>query len=400
MDQDKTTRIVCRSILAVLGVLLLVAGFFKIVSPYEARTAISAVVADVGDIGFPLGQYLNLLIAGVVATEVLLGIMLVFFIRPKLVACLTIVMLTVFTVFLWRMLQLPEVPSCGCLGRWSAPVEDGRSQAWFGIVRNVAFSVLAGWCIFSLRPGPMRVQEAHRLKAAGSRGFTLIELLVTVVVIAILIGILLPSLGAARRSAKVSRHLSNTRQLLVALNTYAGEFQDRFPAVLAGSGEDTDPMGQPIAGSSLPPQSYLVRNTVFWTDPLYRSGHDLPAEGFFGPPDELNPIRRTHYLLTGTAFAEPEVFVDDPDDVGPLMRVQRLSRTRHPGSKGYLLVTHSDGWPADRADLDPVLAGLGDGSASRRIPRADALGDPNGNAIGMPSWPVLWTRNGLEGRDF
>lgn len=400
MNQDKATHFLCRLVLAFLGVFFLVAGVLKIKSPFEARTALSAVVADVPDFGFSLGRYLNLLIAGVVATEVLLGIMLVFFIRPKLVACLTIVVLGVFTVFLWRMLLLPEVPSCGCVGRWSAAVEDGRTQAWFGIVRNLAFSVLAGWCIFSLRSGSLRVPQVHPITTAGSRGFTLIELLVTVVVIAILIGIILPSLGAARRSGKVSRHLSNTRQLLVALNTYAGEFQDRFPAVLAGSGEDTDPTGRPIASSSLPPQSYLVRNTFFWTDPLYRAGYDLPYEGSLGPPDELNPVRRTHYLLTGTAFAEPEVFVDDPGDVGPLMRVQRLSRTRHPGSKGYLLVTHSDGWPADRADLDPVLAGLGDGSASRRTPRADALGDPNGNAIGMPSWPVLWTRNGLEGPDF
>jgi prepilin-type N-terminal cleavage/methylation domain-containing protein len=230
--------------------------------------------------------------------------------------------------------------------------------------------------------------------------FTMLEMLITIVVVAILIGLAVPALGAARNRAKETRHLSNTRQLLIALGNYSTDYKDRFPAVYRGTGEDTDSFGQPLPNTTVAPQSYLVRNTLQWTDPLYRSGHDLPVEGFFGPPDELNPVRRTHYLLTGAAFAEPALFVDDPQVVPALLRVQAVTRTRHPAGKGYLLVTHSDAWSPDREDLDPVLAGTGDGSASKRSPRAEALADPDGNAIGMPSWPVLWTRHGLEGQDF
>ena len=64
-------------------------------------------------------------------------------------------------------------------------------------------------------------------------GFTLIELLVVIAIIALLIGILLPALGEARRTAKLAISLSNLRQFSVAAATYASDFEDRIYAFTA-----------------------------------------------------------------------------------------------------------------------------------------------------------------------
>ncbi len=69
-----------------------------------------------------------------------------------------------------------------------------------------------------------------RLKnVCRGRGFTLIELLVVISIIALLVGILLPALGAARASAINAKCLSNVRQVATAMITYEVDHR-RLPA--------------------------------------------------------------------------------------------------------------------------------------------------------------------------
>lgn len=61
------------------------------------------------------------------------------------------------------------------------------------------------------------------------KGFTLIELLVVISIIALLVGILLPALGAARKTAISAKCLSNHKQLALGIISYQNDYKDHFP---------------------------------------------------------------------------------------------------------------------------------------------------------------------------
>ncbi|MEM1330816.1 MAG: prepilin-type N-terminal cleavage/methylation domain-containing protein [Planctomycetota bacterium] len=72
-------------------------------------------------------------------------------------------------------------------------------------------------------PGSVRLgPDAHR------DGFTLIELLVVIAIIALLIGILLPALGAAREAGRALLCTQNLRQIMVAAHAYANDEDEQL----------------------------------------------------------------------------------------------------------------------------------------------------------------------------
>src|ERR1700761_2300049 len=107
------------------------------------------------------------------------------------------------------------------------------------------------------------------------RGFTLIELLVVVAIIALLIAILLPSLGKARELSNRSACGANCRGIMQSFNVYAADNGDAYPTVIgaaaAGNYVGTNGATAPAIGvNSAPTPAYTTADAMI--SGMYTSG--------------------------------------------------------------------------------------------------------------------------------
>ncbi len=107
------------------------------------------------------------------------------------------------------------------------------------------------------------------LPNAGPRrrpgGFTLIELLVVISIIALLISILLPALGAARETAKAMTCSTMVKQLSLATHLYSGDYND-YVMPFSGSTPSASGFSGYWVGALVPPYLNVERQNFTTAD--------------------------------------------------------------------------------------------------------------------------------------
>jgi prepilin-type N-terminal cleavage/methylation domain-containing protein/prepilin-type processing-associated H-X9-DG protein len=146
-------------------------------------------------------------------------------------------------------------------------------------------------------------------------GFTLIELLVVISIIALLIGLLLPALAAARNAARANACLSNSRQMGLALQVYADDYNGLYPAAFA-----TPSFGDPKWYASKVLGQYLESYAVYGC-PAEETPFDVTSGYNWSDPGAGNDVGLSYTFNSGwdrTAAWRIRDFILSPSDLRAL----------------------------------------------------------------------------------
>ena len=175
------------------------------------------------------------------------------------------------------------------------------------------------------------------------KGFTLIELLVVISIIALLIAILLPALGAARIAAQDTQCKSNVRSMGIASTAWANEYRGELPPTnptTAGGGVLT------VWANLIPDLPNIG---------LYRGEGILADNGYYDPQGFYCPRNTIDYAYGKASATYPVAgWFDDPADLPTgknSMETNYLYRSTIPGkSKAFGQFSAEDRRPATLED--------------------------------------------------
>ncbi|MEZ6164209.1 MAG: type II secretion system protein [Phycisphaerales bacterium] len=186
----------------------------------------------------------------------------------------------------------------------------------------------------------MKAQTAHP-------AFSLIELLAVIAIVGVLIALAIPALASARRTARFTASLSDTRQMVTMLAMYTTDNRDTHPYIVAGQFEGLagrQPVG-PNNGLSPGDQMRRWHMTMmndqpgildlvypqieFWPDMRQRANEsgDYQASVF----------------TTATLFAAPAYFSDTQPIHDHQLRATRTTEIRYPSDK-MIIYNWSSTW--------------------------------------------------------
>ncbi|MCX5661794.1 MAG: type II secretion system protein [Planctomycetota bacterium] len=138
-------------------------------------------------------------------------------------------------------------------------------------------------------------------------GFTLIELLVVISIFALLIGILLPALGAAKKTACQMRNSSQLRGQHQALVIYSGSNN----TYLAGLGTDGNPVPAGLAATGSAADDGTVAGARYW---IILNGQFIAPALLINDQDKLS-LWTTGAVTTGNqSYAMLRIATTSADD--------------------------------------------------------------------------------------
>ncbi|MGD9110593.1 MAG: type II secretion system protein [Phycisphaerales bacterium] len=137
--------------------------------------------------------------------------------------------------------------------------------------------------------GHMEELKCKELSKQTRRAFTLVELLVVISIIALLLGILMPSLSKARQASYAIKCAANIKNAGVAMDAYVAKSNGYYPASYLYCLERGKPHWRIDSQSS----SYQANGYIHWSHHLF-SGGQCNKEAFECPAIRHKGIPRTN----------------------------------------------------------------------------------------------------------
>jgi len=182
--------------------------------------------------------------------------------------------------------------------------------------------------------------RVHRIRA----GFTLIELLVVIAIIALLIGILLPALGEARKAGRQTVDQANLQQMGRATHSYAADYLNRifsFTVTRKSYQMLSYPDLQGFADTDNPIQAAAAQAIDIVRR---RTGRDMDFDGTDYVTGWIPHVLYSHLILQDYLAARlPDKMVVSPADRTRLLwqtDPKAFERGEFPGPAG-----HENRWP-------------------------------------------------------